>query len=605
MAVLGTLAAFVPLLIIGGIIAVVVAAVHRNEQDPKDPGIGTVRRVFFYGLAFVALMLATSGVTLLLSQILDSIFGHAVLRNDSFRIAFGLAATIVGTPIWLLLWRAAGHSLEQYPAERGSLGRKFYTYLVLSVSAGVVAAFLVQLLEGIFSPSQFNLDVVSPVIVWSGLWWLHWTWEEAEGQPSPTALSVRRLYVYVTATYGLILLAVGVGQVLGELLNEAYNALFGGAVIGPIGPAVWDVPLRDSLSLALIGAIWWWWHWHRIASGDTDSALRQVVIYLVAIFGGLVISVGAAATVLFAVLAWAFDPQAATPLVAHFQVVPGALAVAVIGVALWRYHSEVVLGETARSGERLISARRAYRYLTAAVGLGTLAVGLATLVGLFIGLIIPGARGSLTGGRFWAGPLAVALTLMIVGTPLWWRYWSMEQSAALAGTPGERQSLSRRIFIFVVFGASVLATLAALSTFLLLVLQPLFQGTLSVKVLDGGKWALGALFTAAAISVYYWQVLREDREAAAAEEAPAPAARPKIQVTALAPAAASATIDALAARLGLPITLWQRQDAEPAPDLTAAQLDAAAEAVRSSLTGMALVVIDAAGVRVVPFAPGP
>jgi hypothetical protein len=212
--VFGILGSLIPLIVLGGIVAAAVVAVRRSGEEPAGPGIGTVRRIFFYGLAFVALMLATSGVTLLLSQVLDSVFGDAIIRQDSFRIAFGLAATVVGFPIWLLLWRAAERSLEQYPAERGTLGRKFYMYLVLGVSAAVGAASLVQLLQGLLTPAAFDVNFIAPVVVWGALWGIHWAWERAEGQPTSIARSVRRLYVYVTSVYGIaavFLLAAAVG----------------------------------------------------------------------------------------------------------------------------------------------------------------------------------------------------------------------------------------------------------------------------------------------------------------------------------------------------------------------------------------------------------
>ncbi|MEX2599187.1 MAG: DUF5671 domain-containing protein, partial [Dehalococcoidia bacterium] len=308
------------------------------------------------------------------------------------------------------------------------------------------------------------------------------------------------------------------------------------------------------------------------------------------------------------VLVWAFDPAGAAPLTAHFSGLPGSLAALIIGGAIWRYHSEIVLQEASTAGERILSAQRAYRYLTAAVGLGTLAVGMAFLFGLVIGLLVPGARGELTGSRWWAEPIAITLTLILVGGPLWWRYWFLQQTTALESGPDERQALPRRIFIFAVFGIAVLATLGSLSAFLVMLLQALFEGNLSTDVLDGGKWALGIVLTAGTISIYYWQVLKEDRAAAPGEPqeeeaAPAvtPPVAPPLELTALTPAAAAATARAIAARLNVPVTLWQRQDAEAPAALTEEQIAAAAEQVRASGAGRVLLLIDGAGVQVVPY----
>ena len=58
---MGLFGSIVPLLVIGGIIWAVVALVRRRGQEEGEPGIGTLRRLYYYGLAFVGLMLSASG----------------------------------------------------------------------------------------------------------------------------------------------------------------------------------------------------------------------------------------------------------------------------------------------------------------------------------------------------------------------------------------------------------------------------------------------------------------------------------------------------------------------------------------------------------------
>ncbi|MCH8849144.1 MAG: hypothetical protein IIC32_09260, partial [Chloroflexi bacterium] len=493
----------VPLLIIGLIVWGVVSVARRSGGATGEPGIGSVRRLFFYGLAFIALMLATLGLTLIVSRLVGLVFLDDIARRGSGQFAFGIAATVVGFPVWALLWRAAQRSIDRYPAERGTLGRKVYVYLVLFVAAAVVAVNLTSAIGSALEGSAEALKAIGPILVWGGLWFVHWRWETAEGQPTGVARSTRRLYAYVTSTYGLVLLAVGVGLLLASLLGTAYDRVFGGSFIGP-GPGVWSEQLRGAIASGLVGTVWWWFHWHRVSADDADSLLRQIVIYIVAIFGGVVTVIGAAATALFLAFEWVLDrPEiigatvqlsasgrtASIGAAAHFDGLPAALATALVAGAVWGYHRTVVFAEAEAAGTRLVSARRAYRYLTAAVGLGTLAVGLAVLFAVAIGLLVPGAQGvTLTGQRWWGTPLSWALTLTLVGAPLWARYWFRQQSEVGAGDLAERQALSRRTFIFVVFGVAVLATLASGSTFLFMLLNALFESRLSTEVLDGGKW---------------------------------------------------------------------------------------------------------------------
>ena len=591
----------VPLLIIGLIVWGIVSAVRRPGATAGEPGIGSVRRLFFYGLAFIALMLATLGLTLIVGRLIGLVFLDEIARRGSGQFAFGIAATVVGFPVWALLWRAAQRSIDRYAAERGTLGRKVYVYLVLFVAAAVVATNLTRAIDSALEGSAEALAGIAPVLVWSGLWFVHWRWETAEGQPTGVARSTRRLYAYLTSTYGLVLLAVGAGLLLASLLGTAYDRLFGGPLIGP-GPGVWSEQLRGAIASVLVGALWWWFHWHRVSADDADSLLRQIVIYIVAIFGGVVTVIGATAVALFTTFVWVLDRPALTGAAVHFDGLPAALVTALVAGGVWGYHRAVVFAEAEGAGTRLVSARRAYRYLTAAAGLGALAVGLTVLFAVAIGLLVPGAQGvTLVGQRWWGTPLSLALTLTLVGAPVWVRYWLRQQGEVRSGGAAERQALSRRTFIFVVFGVAVLATLASGSTFLFMLLDAAFKSQLSTEVLDGGKWALGVALTAGALSAYHWAVLKEDRAAAPEPEA-APAAVAK-QVTAVAGPRAAALVDAIAAAAGTDVTTWARQDDAGAPQLDATAIEAIAERIRAAPGERVLLVIDADGVQVIPAGP--
>ena len=77
--VFGILGSLIPIVIIGLIIYGIIvwrrrASANSQEAD-QDPGIGTVRRLYFYVVAFVSLMMTATGVVMLIQFILDSIAG--------------------------------------------------------------------------------------------------------------------------------------------------------------------------------------------------------------------------------------------------------------------------------------------------------------------------------------------------------------------------------------------------------------------------------------------------------------------------------------------------------------------------------------------------
>ena len=78
------------------LVAVIVGviAIARLSSPSGDPGIGTTRRIFLYGLSFVSLMLTASGLTLIVDSIADSLLGELLGSNittgGSDSLAFGL-----------------------------------------------------------------------------------------------------------------------------------------------------------------------------------------------------------------------------------------------------------------------------------------------------------------------------------------------------------------------------------------------------------------------------------------------------------------------------------------------------------------------------------
>jgi len=90
----------VPLLVLVGIVAVIVASARHGVPE-ADQGIGTVRRIFVYVLSLAGLATSGIGMVLLVRFLLDSVFGRAALAVEQSTLALGIALTVVGTPVWL------------------------------------------------------------------------------------------------------------------------------------------------------------------------------------------------------------------------------------------------------------------------------------------------------------------------------------------------------------------------------------------------------------------------------------------------------------------------------------------------------------------------
>ena len=595
----------VGLLIPVALIVGIVLVVRRARDIEPVPGIGTTRRLFLYWLAFISLMLAASGLTMLVGSTLEQLFESSFGRGGSSdQAAFGLAATIVGFPIWLLLMRAGSKSLATYPGEAGSLGRKFYAYSVLLISANVVAYTATQTLSGLFAFDDLGASDFAAPLVWAAVWYYHWRAEAIEGQPSLVAVAMRKIYVYLTAAYGLIMLAAGAAFLLHDILDNAYTDLFRtNLLIDPKFSDFWNNEVRTATALAIVGGAWWWFHWHRGASGDRTSEIRLASVYVLGIFGGLVVTVSGISIAVFTILLWFIDTESDSSAANHFDTLSTAIAVTVTGVALWIYHHRVSQQDAAEDAQRAESGERVYRYLAAAVGLATLAVGVSLLIGRTVALIVDASTSSVIGSFNDASPTAGALTAILVGAPLWVRYWLQRQASIVAAdvsaSARERTTLSRRAYMFSVFGIAILATLISASVVLFRILLAAFDGDLRPQVFFDSQWGIGIVAAAALISAYHWQVMKEDR-ALEPETAPAPIAPPK-RITAVASSAARSTVNLIASQANATVAHWERRDDAGVPVLTEEQASDLASTVSNSLSQHLLLVVDGSGVQVIPL----
>ncbi|MCY4448383.1 MAG: DUF5671 domain-containing protein [Chloroflexi bacterium] len=582
----------VALVLLAGGAASIIALALRSRNDGADPGIGTTRRIFLYGLAFAALITAASGLALLTGALLTLISGDVIADDGASALAFGIAAGGVGLAVWALLWHAAQRSVERHPAEAGALGRKVYVYLVLGAAAITVAFSLTLFIGDLIDGIGADLGDLAVPLVWAGVWAFHWRIEAAEGQRSPAAATARRIYIYTLSVYGLILLAAGAAILGGALLNAGYQTAFNGDN-SPDG-------LPEAWSFFIVGTALWGTHWLWLTRGDA-SGIRQAVLYVLGVFGGTAAATGALSTLLVIFIRWPLDPERGRSALEHFDAVPETFVVLLVTAAVAAYHRQVALSEAAAAPGQGVRAQRAYRHLSAAIGLGTLWVALTLLIAVAVGLAVPSAQGSFAGERWWGTPLSVGITLLIVGAGLWGWHWPRLQSAAHSDAD-ERASLSRRAYLFTVFGVSVAAGLISLITLLYGVLEAVLNNELSTAVLDGGKWALGVAVTAAVVSVYHWLVLREDAAAAppAPEQPSVPQAPPK-RVTALVSADDAALIEALERALGTSIERRIRADAAGVPSLSHDEASAIAERIRNAPGEEVVLVVDGDGIRIVPL----
>jgi hypothetical protein len=474
--------------------------------------MSTAKRVYFYLVYFITLGMFSSGVGILLGVIFNAVFRQpSVVGTESFSkgmLSLGLATLVIGGVLWFLFWRAIQRNVAGDAAEIGSAMRKFFLNLILVASAltGLSAAvgFLKWLMAGV-PLNEFPSTGLATLIVTGVIWYYHWRLSEGEGQPSPEARTLRRWYVYILSGWGLVALAVGLVQ----LVNMAVLQLpvWGAIISRPF----WGSSVQGNIGWILMGGVAWGFHWFRMAKGDSDSALRQVYLYLLAIVGGSIAGLVALAKSLSGVFRLALG-SLSTPANTYFQFLGWAVSLILVATAIWVYHQRITQEEAVQVPERL-SARRVHLYLMAFLGLATMIAGLIMLFGILIELLIGAVSSNpivVTQG-WWRDQLSICLALLVVATPIWLYYWNRVLKIASAGGAAERGAMSRRIFLYVVLGAAVVALAADLVNIVYQMLNGLLQGTFGVEVLRRSKWSLQTLFIVIPLLLYFWQILRQDQ----------------------------------------------------------------------------------------------
>jgi hypothetical protein len=463
-------------------------------EAPGERGPGGLRRFFVYAVLLATLILAATGLTTLLTRMIQS---SREVVSDTASSARGLAFLLIGGAVFFLLGRSVLMRLDERERRAGSYA------LYLAAAMGVALVFvMVGASELIENLGTGDLDMGRAIggAVWVFALVGHW---RLYGRSSSTPLRLVGLPLWFGSGAGLAALAAGVGGLLVEALRRLYEAAF---AVTPVVARSGE--FRRSTAWLVVGALVWLWYWQR--NGARRQALPSWNVYVigVGVLGGTVASLVAGGLLLFSVLEWFFGDPAATA-AQHFEELPTPLASLLVGLAVFGYHRWALAG---RPDAGRSEAGRAYRYLLAAAGLLASVGAVSTLVvaGIEVASTVP-----IVGAESGARTLLAAVTLIIIGAPLWWAFWRRSQGLVLTDPRAELASVSRRIYLTALFGLTGVAALVSL----LFVAVAVFEAAL------GGGWegvfyelrvALGVLASTVAVALYHWLIFRKDREARAA-----------------------------------------------------------------------------------------
>ncbi|MGD0855491.1 MAG: DUF5671 domain-containing protein [Dehalococcoidia bacterium] len=474
--------------------------------------MSTVRRVFFYILALAALGILATGLWNLLSLSFDAIlarFTLAQIGDIKPKLSLGIAMVVIGGPLWYMFWGAIQRHAEREVDEAGSILRAFFLNIILIVSAFLISMTLEVLLNWMmsgFSSDQFSPGSTATLIVFAIIGCFYWRISEKEGYPTAVAKTVRRWYIYILSISGLIWLSFGLVQIL----NAAFISfpIWQGEVVRG---SFWNSGMRSNIAWVLVGGLVWAFYWFYSARNDINSSLRQVYFYLLTILGGAIAGLVALTFTCYRILYWLL--VGGRDAAGYFQLLGWAIPTILVAACVWYYHLRVA-EEESTGEQRQLSARRVHYYLMSFLGLGTLIAGLIVILGIPLDWAISTLKSeAIVLEPDWLNNhLSLGIAMLAVSIPIWLLYWSRILDSTEKGGIDERSARSRRIYLYVIIGASVVMLAADLVNIVYQLLNGILTGNLGADTLRNTQWSLQTVFIAVPVLIYHLQIARQDQK---------------------------------------------------------------------------------------------
>ncbi len=488
--------------------------------------MGTIGRLYFYVIAFITLLVVTYGAGSLVSSTVKFFLGADELLPETgyWRrvLSTYLPMLIIGAPLWAVHWLALQRRAFQTPEEQQAFLRKLFLNAVLAVSslAGLFNAvrFIYHSLAYLTGTSLDPIglpgklyEVINAAIwllVYGSIWYYHREVEKEEGRHTEAARTLSRLYVYLVSLVSINVLGVGIFMNLSLIVSF----LTGGLAQQMAGVGAPTLLKRWSLTFAPIigGGAWWYFHWLYSSRKDTESLLRHVYLYLL-IFVGLAVTVGGLGAMLFEVLRFLFGYRAIS-LSMQIAVLEFALPAFLIGAGTWGYHLNVVREEAPAGIGTISGVRRRYNYLVSFFGLFSLSIGLASLMRVLLEMGFDVGAELNRAPDWWRDQLSVFIVLTALGLAVWVPHWSEMQRLVDEQEDVERLALSRRLVLYLIIFAGVIAILVSgallLNGLLRLALgEPVTRRFLATIFSNTGNVVVVGSFL-----FYHWRTLSRDRE---------------------------------------------------------------------------------------------
>jgi uncharacterized protein DUF5671 len=483
----------------------------------------SIRRLYFYLVAFISIEVVVWGLVGLLRSIVDQ-----TISGGADALAQALALILVGVPIFLIHWLWAQRAAAGEEEEKTASLRAIFLYAILLATLIPVVQNVLSFIDrslvqvtGLGVARSFSIFREQTIadnliaIIMNGIvaayFWniLRGDWatlvDPLKGTEGKENFSdVRRLYRYIWMLYGLLMTVFGAQQILRYLFYVP------GDVLGEIGREV----VVNGIALLVVGTPVWVYSWRVIQDSLADTAemgsvLRLGILYLLAL-GGVITVITAAWMVMNTILNVVFGRS--TTFAQLIQDIGGPISIGVPLGLVWAYYGYWLKRHIEAAGDpvRQAALRRLYNYILSFIGLLVAFVGVATLFNFIIDVI---TDFGLSFSDSLRTNLTASISSLIVGLPLWLSMWRPMQAEAMSsGELGDhaRRSVLRKAYLYLALFGSVIGGMATAVGLVYQLLRVVLTGNGGSDFINTLLNLAQLLFLFIMVLMYHLSVLRAD-----------------------------------------------------------------------------------------------
>lgn len=485
------------LAILAGGVFLIVRAISGHQQHSASTG-HSVRRFFQYSLLFALVVVVGIGLAGLLDRVISP---ASLVAADQVSLARNTSFALVGIPVLLGVANWTKRTVKSDKTETSSFGWAAY-FLFMTVTA--LASLMIgvaTLLAWIFGLEDFSSYAISQSLIWSVIWYLHF---QLNLKLTPNNRS-KFLFLF-NSLIGLITSVVALGMVIAGIARNMIGISGKDALIQ--SPDL----IKSGAIMLLIGAPVWLLYWVKLSMNSTKDVLWLGYVLIPGVAGGLITAIVSASTLFYRVLVWFLGDPVAETAALHFRSAPTAIGAVFAGLILLWYHNH--FAATTRTAIRN-DVQRIYEYLISGISLVASTVGLVLIIVTIFDAI---ASNVIVGRTSAVNTLLAALTLLLVGAPIWYLYWHRIQINMRRQPELEAGSGVRKIYLFLLFGAGGVLAVGTMLTATFILFESVFASNPVSDLVREIRYPVSILLGTILITAYHWNIYSSDREITLAEK---------------------------------------------------------------------------------------